>query len=38
MEEVSKAMAQQKDKKTANISSEMFALLKKELGDFEISL
>jgi uncharacterized protein (UPF0332 family) len=38
MDEVSKAMEQQKIKKSANISSEMFTLLKKELGDFEISL
>ena len=37
MEEVSKATEQQKDKKAANISSEAFALLKKEFGDFEIS-
>ena len=36
MEEVSKAAEQQKYKKAANISSEAFALLKKELGDFEI--
>jgi predicted nucleotidyltransferase len=38
MDEVSKAMGQQKEKKSANISSEMLSLLKKELGDFEISL
>jgi hypothetical protein len=38
MEEVSKAMSQQKEKKSANLSSEMLTLLKKELGDFEISL
>ncbi|MDE1848903.1 MAG: nucleotidyltransferase domain-containing protein [Nanoarchaeota archaeon] len=38
MEEVSKAMESQKAKKNANISSEIFFLLKKELGEFEIVL
>jgi len=38
MDEVTKAMEQQKIKRSANISSEIFSLLKKELGDFEISL
>ena len=38
MDEVSKAMEHNSAKKSANINSEVFALLKKELGNFEIDL
>ncbi len=38
MDEVSKAMEKQKEKKTANMPFEIFTLLKKELGEFEVVL
>ena len=38
MEEVSKAVAQQKERKTVEINPKVFELLKDELGEFQIVL